>query len=216
MESISRHHIFKVLLKMCCVFMLLGVAPLSAVAEQTAAQLVAASNAKIKQAGGITAVFNMSSGNQTTSGTLKTTGTKFVINTPGVATWYDGKSMWTYNAHTKETTLVNPTPSELAETNPLLLISSKLSQYTVSYAKKSQPGCQTVVLVPKTKGAPVKSMHVSINKKTGLPEKLVAVPSSGATITVTLSSIKTSQKHSDATFVYPKAKYPKVTVVDLR
>lgn len=190
--------------------------PFKVRAGQTAAQLISAVNAKIKQSGCLTATFSMTSGNQTVSGTLKTSGNKFAIETPAVSTWYDGKSMWTYNPRSKETTLVSPTAAELAEANPLMLISSKISEFTATYAKTQKSGLKTVVLTPKTKRTGIKSMHVSINNVTSLPVKLVAVPSSGQTITLTLSSVKTCQNHPASTFTYPKSKFPKVTVVDLR
>lgn len=216
MEIKSRHPGLSIFLRICCMLLLAGCATSELLAEQTASQLIASCNAKIRQAGGISAIFSMTSGNQSTNGSLKTTGSKFVIDTPTASTWYDGNSMWTYNSRTKETTVVKPTPAELAETNPLLLISSKISQFSVSYAKNRKAGCMTVVLTPKTKGTGIKSMHIDINAKTNLPEKLVAVPASGQTISITLSSIKTAQKYTDATFVYPKSKYPKATIVDLR
>ena len=184
--------------------------------EQTAPQLINACSAKIRQSGGITAGFSMTSDGHSVNGTLKTTGTKFALETPGTATWYDGKSMWTYNQSTGETTLVSPTPAELSEANPLLLITSKLSSFTATYAKTHPAGLKTIVLMPKSKGTGMKSIHVTVNPKTLLPVKMVAVPTSGRAITIALNSVKTGQKHADSAFQYPKSKYPKVKVVDLR
>lgn len=216
MEKKSLRFILAVYAGMALIMSLNLVCPLSAKGEKTAAQLVTECNAKIRQAGGLTAVFSMSSSGQTVNGRMKTSGSKFVIDTPTTSTWYDGKSMWTYNSRSRETTVVSPTSAELAETNPLLLINSKISQYSVSYAKNQKAGSKTIVMTPKTKGSGIKSMHVSISTSTFLPTKLVAVQASGGTITINLSSIKTGQGHPDTTFAYPKSKYPKVPVVDLR
>lgn len=158
----------------------------------------------------------MSSGGQKTSGIIKTEGTKFAIETKSMSTWYDGKSMWTYNPRSNETTLVRPTQAELAETNPLHLISSRISQFTASYAKNQTAGVKTIVLTPKSKQTGFKSLHLTVDPKTMLPVKLVAVPTSGQAVTVSLSSVKTGLKHPASTFVYQKSRYPKATIVDLR
>ncbi len=216
MRQEKRTRIPRLNIGMWAVVLLTLLLPVYSHAEQTAAQFVNSCSAKIKQAGGISAVFSMEADGQAINGTMKSSGSKFVLDTPTVATWYNGKDMWTYNSRSGETTLLTPTPAELSEANPLLLITSKLGAFTASYAKTHPAGMKIVVLVPKTKGTGMKSVHVTVNPKTMLPVKLIAVPTSGRKITISLSSVKTGQKHADAVFNYPKAKYPKVKIVDLR
>lgn len=190
--------------------------PFVAEAQQTASQLITQCKDKLGKSGGLTVGFTMTSGGNTVKGSVKTSGEKFAVTTPASATWYDGSRMWTYNPRSRETTLVTPSRAELNETNPLLIISSNLSGYTATFAKSQTAGKKTVILTPRTKGTGMKSLHVTINSKNLLPEKLVAVPASGQTITVNITSLKTGETHASSSFVYPASKYPGVTVVDLR
>ena len=172
--------------------------------------------AAINGAGGLTASFTLDYGQQKMTGTLKASGRKFALQTSSTSTWYDGKSMWTYNPNTKETTLMTPTPQEVGEANPLAIVNSYSSAFTASFAKSQTKGSKTVVLTPKSKQSGYKSVHVTIPDGTSFPSKLVVIPSSGQKVTVSVSQVKTGQKLPESSFVYPKSKYPKVEIVDLR
>ena len=183
---------------------------------QTADGMLKKAAAAINGAGGLTASFTLDYGQQKMTGTLKASGRKFALQTSSTSTWYDGKSMWTYNPNTKETTLMTPTPQEVGEANPLAIVNSYSSAFTASFAKSQTKGSKTVVLTPKSKQSGYKSVHVTIPDGTSFPSKLVVIPSSGQKVTVSVSQVKTGQKLPESSFVYPKSKYPKVEIVDLR
>lgn len=185
-------------------------------AAETAGQMMERAAAKINAAGGLSANFMMTSGQYTSKGSMKAEGRKFCIISTQASTWYDGKTLWTYNANTKETTVVNPTESELAETNPLALVNSYGNSFTAAFAKSHPKGGHTIVLTPKSKKLGYKSVHVTISDATGLPASVVVVPSSGTRISISISEVKTKQKFSSATFSYSKSKYPKAEIVDMR
>lgn len=188
----------------------------SGIAGETADQVLKKCASSINGANGLTASFTMTYGNQKLSGTLKSSGKKFVLLTNSSSTWYDGKNMWTYNAQNKETTLMIPNASEVADANPLSLVNSYSTHFTAAYAKTQTKGSKTIVLTPKSKQTGYKSVHVTVPDGTNYPSKLIVVPSSGQRVTITISNVKTSQKLPPSTFVYPKSKYPKVEIVDLR
>ena len=183
---------------------------------QTADGMLKKAAAAINGAGGLTASFTLDYGQQKMTGTLKASGRKFALQTSSTSTWYDGKSMWTYNPNTKETTLMTPTPQEVGEANPLAIVNSYSSAFTASFAKSQTKGSKTVVLTPKSKQSGYKSVHVTIPDGTSFPSKLVVIPGSGQKVTVSVSQVKTGQKLPESSFVYPKSKYPKVEIVDLR
>lgn len=185
-------------------------------APLTARQIIDRSAAKLRTSGGINASFTMSTGGRTLKGSLKSSGNKFALTTPSVSSWYNGKSMWTYNAGSKETTVINPTPAELTETNPLLLVSSGPSQFTAAFAKKSVAGSYEIILTPKSRSTGMKSIHVSISTTTLLPVRIVAVPISGSPVTVDISSLKTGVSFPASVFEYSKSSCRNATIVDLR
>lgn len=170
----------------------------------------------INGAGGLTASFTLDYGQQKMTGTLKAAGKKFTLQTSSASTWYDGKSMWTYNPKNSETTLMTPTSQEVAEANPLSIVNSYSSSFTASFAKGQAKGSKTIVLTPKSKQSGYKSVHVTIPDGSSFPSRLVVIPSSGQKVTVGISQVKTGQKFPENTFVYPKTKYPKAEIVDLR
>lgn len=196
------------------VMMAIAVA-LGASAETADGMLKKAAGA-VNSASGLTASFTLDYGQQKISGTLKASGKKFALQTSSASTWYDGKSMWTYNPRSNETTLMTPTPAEVAEANPLSIVNSYSSSFTAAFTKSQQKGCKTIVLTPKSRQSGYKSVHVTIPDGSSFPSKLVVVPTSGQKVTVSVTNVKRDQKLPDATFVYPKTKYPKAEIVDLR
>lgn len=188
---------------------------LSATAETADGMLRKAASA-VNGAGGLSASFTLDYGQQKLSGTLKASGKRFTVQTASTSTWYDGKSMWTYNSRNNETTLMTPTAQEVGEANPLSIVNSYSSQFTAAFAKGQAKGSKTIVLTPKSKQTGYKSVHVTIPDGSSFPSKLVVIPSSGQKVTVTISQVKTGLKLPESTFTYPKTKYPKTEIVDLR
>lgn len=185
-------------------------------AAETADALLRKSAAAINGAGGLSASFTLNYGQQKVSGTLQSSGRKFALLTSSTSTWYDGKSMWTYNAKSNETTIMTPTSQELAEANPLSIVGSYASSFTAAFAKSQTTGSKTIVLTPKSKQTGYKSVHVTIPDGQPYPTKLIVIPSSGQKMTVSITKVKTGEKLPESTFIYPKSKYPKSEIVDLR
>lgn len=170
----------------------------------------------VKSADGISASFTLNSGGQTLTGTLKSSGDKFSLQTSTTSVWYDGKTMWTYNPKTKETTVTLPTPTEVAEVNPLYIVNIYSNNFTVTFAKSQTKGCRTIVLTPKSRKLGYKSVHLTIPDKSSFPSRVVVIPTSGHKITVNIEKANTGVRHTASTFIYPKSKYPKAEIVDLR
>lgn len=188
----------------------------SATAAETADGMLRKAASAINGSAGLTASFTLDYGSQKVSGTMKAAGKKFALQTSSTSTWYDGKNMWTYNAKNAETTLMVPTSQEVAEANPLSIVNSYSANFTAAFAKGQTKGSKTIVLTPKFKNLGYKSVHVTIPEGSIFPSKLVIVPASGHKVTVSITQVKSGQKLPESTFVYPKAKYPNVEIVDLR
>lgn len=170
---------------------------------------------KIETARSLTADFAMTVNGQKINGKLLSKGAKFAIISNAVSNWYNGKDLYTYSSASNETTVFCPSASELAEVNPLLYLKS-VSEYKVSTTKAKKAGIETVVLIPKRSGTGVKSITLELDSKTYLPKTISIIPSSGAKIMVSLSGVKLNAPVDDSSFSYPKSKYPKVQIIDLR
>lgn len=182
----------------------------------TASDVVAKAATLAKTAKGINAQFSIKSGNSNITGVMKGSGSKFALTTPSFSTWYNGKNMWTYNSVSKETTLVLPTKAELAESNPFVYLNSYTSDYTASFSAKKRSGCHVVNLTPKSKKNPIKLIEIAINSKTYKPENFLIIPKSGSPTTINIISLNYNISLKSSEFEYPKNKYPKVQIIDLR
>lgn len=204
-------------LKKCLLFILtiVGITNMAYSAETADAILKKAAQA-VKTTEGLSASFTLASGNEKLTGTLKASGSKFSLETGTTSVWYDGKTMWTFNGKTNETTVSLPTKSEVAEVNPLHIVYSYSDNFTAAFAKSQTKGSKTVVLTPKSRKLGYKSVHLSIPDNSSFPSKIVVIPLSGQKITVTIGNTTTGLKLAPSTFTYPKSKYPKVEIVDLR
>lgn len=187
----------------------------SANAALTAQQVAQKAAAVVAGAKGITASFTISSDGHSTKGTIKGSGVKFTVTLPEVSTWYDGKSLYTYNPRTQETTVTNPTARELLESNPLLYVKGGSVGYTYSFARQKAKGKYIVDLFPRDKRSGLKKLTFTINASSFIIEK-IAVTASGMNTVVTVNSLKTGAALPASTFVYPRSKYPGVEIVDLR
>lgn len=183
---------------------------------ETASQIMSKAAAAINASKGISANFTLTGGGQNISGAIAMQGNKFKYSTQGFSIWYNGKYMWTYNASSGETTLVTPSREELVETNPLEYIKTYSANYTASFSSKNRNSQYVVNLSPKSKRNQIKNIEITIQPKTYRPLEFTVTPKSGAAvkIKITKSDYKASFKSSD--FEYPKAKYPKAQIIDLR
>lgn len=187
-----------------------------AFAAETAAQALNCAAAAITRAKAVSASFSFTSGGQKGSGTLKMSGKKFTYSSPGSSCWYDGRNMWTYNSASRETTLVAPTASELAEANPLSYLASGASGFTCTFSGKPTGQRKVIDMTPKSRKAGVRKVTVTLAGAAMTPQKIVVTSTDGSVSTVTISQLKTLKSLPASDFVYPKKRYPGVKVVDLR
>lgn len=170
---------------------------------------------KIMFGDGAEAKFTITNSGHTGSGEIKTAGNKFTVSMPDASVWYNGKDLYTYNGRTNETTIVVPTPEELAESNPLAYLSGASTKYNVTYSTVKKAGKYVIELTPKSKGE-IKRITLTVDKTSFLPEKMVVEPKGGQPVTAEIKSFRSGVKLPPSTFEYPKAKYPKAEIVDLR
>lgn len=170
----------------------------------------------IKSASGISSSFKITSPNGNVTGTFKSDGKKFKLETPLGTTWYDGTSMWTANNRSKQITLVTPTADEISEVNPFAYLNSYKSKYKTGISKRKDDNRHLVLLNPKNSKDNIKAVEVAINKKTYLPERFIIRDKNDNVTTVYVNSLSVKASNPASTFVCPVNSYPGYEVVDLR
>lgn len=194
--------------------MLLGIAP--GAAALTPSQVLDKAYASIAGSKGVTATYTITSGRHKSTGKISAAGNKFCIDSSGIITWYDGKTQWNYNAATSEVTVSTPTPAEVASISPYALISSYKTLYNLKSLTSKIPGTYAIQLRPKNSKSPIKNAVLYIRSKDFQPCRLDVTPQQGSASSVVITSIKTGLNLPASTFVFPKGKYPKAQVIDLR
>lgn len=172
--------------------------------------VLAKTAAKLTSAKSVTAKFSGSA-----SGSITVSGSKFTMSAGGNGVWYDGTNMWTYSKKAGETSLTNPTQSELMESNPMEVIRNYKTSFNAKKVKEAG-GLATLKLTPKKKGSSVKEATLVINTSTWLPSSIDVIFNNNQRMTFNISSISVGGALSSSTFVYPSASYKGVEVVDLR
>lgn len=195
--------------------LLSGLISASAAEKPTPDKVLSEAASKIARTSGVKASFTLAAGGGNVSGTVCGAGKKFALTTSAASSWYDGKSLYTYNASSGETTVVNPTAYELAESNPLSIIASAPANYSARYAAKQSEGTTTLVLEPKAKKTGIQRAVLVLGSG-GVPKKLDITTDSGDRITLNVTAVKYGVSFPASTFVYPKAKYPDAKIIDLR
>lgn len=184
----------------------------SALTPQQVAQKAAGviSNAK-----GLSASFTVKGNGRTASGTIKCAGNKFSVKMPDASVWYNGKNLYTYNPRVNETTVTTPSAQELIDSNPLLYVKGGGSNYKYSFSSVKRNGKYVVDLTPISNKTGIKKLTFTINSSNYHIERIMATTSSGS-VTVDISSLQVGTVPAASEFEYPKSKYPKAEIIDLR
>lgn len=202
-----------IIIRILTILLFVGISDSKIQSAETAAALLNKCATEISKAKSMDVSFKINGSN---SGVLKTSGKKLMISVMGSGSWYDGKDMYTYNPSSNETTLYHPTKSELMEINPLYYISEVTSAYTASYIGNTNGISKTILLTPTAKRSQIKKIEVTVSSKSYLPEKMKIFPKSGNVTTFSITKITLNASLSSDIFKYPKNKYSKTKIIDLR
>ncbi len=187
----------------------------SAHGEETAATIINRTATQFSNAQSVDVKFVMSSGSDNCDGSIVMAKNKFVITTPVLRIWFDGKTQWSWLKSSNEVSITEPTAEELMESNPFKILNSYKSQYNCRKLKAAK-GCYKVELTPKSSSSPVKYATVTINASTNWPEAIDIKFTNSSTVSVAIKSIKSGKAVAASTFVYDKKKCPAKSIIDLR
>lgn len=206
---------YKVLPGYTILLIILSFLPFSAFGALTSVQVFDKAKEKITSAKSLQADFSMSAQGQTIKGKIYAKGSKFSIISSSTSSWYNGKLLYTYDKGANETYLYSPSEKELREVNPLIYLSSS-SDYKITGKKEKTKGMESVILIPQKARSGIKSIMIDIDTKNYTPTKIIINTSGGGTMILNISNVKLDVNLENATFEYPKSKYPNVSISDMR
>lgn len=163
----------------------------------------------------VEARFGIAASGVTQDGTITLSGNRFVVITDDLSTWYDGKTQWTLAKAVNEVNVSEPSREELAEINPLLILSSLSSNFNAEMAG-STAGAYEILLAARNRDAGIASARVKVDPLTWFPSEIILYTNSGEQFTITIKQIKNLKTVADNTFRFQPANYPGVEIIDLR
>lgn len=207
-------HIFLLLLCACT---------LMPVQAQKAQDILDKTAAKLKNSGGIEAVFEATAfkGTKETGsagGTIKVKGNKFKIESSSLTTWFDGKTQWTLLAGSDEVNVSTPTAAELQAINPYSFINIYKKGYAATLSKAAYEGksVHEVRLVATSKNSNMPKILLTIDPSTLLPLSVRFKNAKGDWTRIRVRSIKTGRQFADTAFTFDAKQHPGIEVIDLR
>ena len=144
-------------------------------------------------------------------------GKQFVLETPGMKTWFDGTTQWTLVEETEEVNISEPTAEELQSINPYAWLSLYKEGYKVRFGSGANEGERSIVMTTTKSRLDMQSIVLTVNERTLAPVRLSMAGRGGKDVAVIfIQSYDDKQHYDDALFTYPESQYPDVEVVDLR
>ena len=202
-------------LKLIMVALMLGVAQLMNAAAPSAAEVVRKASAKLKSLPGLQADFSIRHNAGVMDGSILLSGNRFVVVTPEVSTWFDGKTQWAYSSAIGEVNVSEPTAEELAQINPLAIISSVQTGYDCRRLASPQ-GTDRLEFTPRKGDSDYQKIVITLDSATLLPKAFDITTSDRNVMKITLGSVKECTRPADDRFRFSPALYPGVEIVDLR
>lgn len=161
-------------------------------------------------------VTNDKSNSQSASGTFTLKGNRFVLEMEALKAWFDGKTQWSYVAQSNEVSITEPTEKELAETNPMAILSGFKSRCSIKFSTIKSATDYCIDMIPKLKDKNISKIEVQVNKSTGNLVSIKLNNKNGSSTTLKLTNFQKGVKVSDNTFVFNQSRYKGVIVNDLR
>jgi len=161
-------------------------------------------------------VTNDKSNSQSSSGTFTIKGNRFVLEMDALKAWFDGKTQWSYVAQSNEVSITEPTEKELAETNPMAILSGFKSRCSIKFSAIKSATDYCIDMIPKLKDKNISKIEVQVNKSTGNLISIKLNNKNGSSTILKLTNFQKGLKVSDNTFVFNQSRYKGVVVNDLR
>ena len=173
-----------------------------------------------RREGGVKITFSVRAPEGNTNGSIRLKGDKFLLETEGVTTWFDGRTQWSYLASSDEVNVSEPTPEELQSINPYSWLSLYKQDYKLKVAKTGNVSDDTaykVVMNATKRSQDMQCIILYIEKGSFRPLKLSMVQRGSKDASVVfINSYQTGKNYDDSLFVFDRKAYPTAELVDLR
>lgn len=153
---------------------------------------------------------------QSVTGNITLKNTKYFIEMKDMKIWYDGHTQWAYVVPSNEVSVTEPTEKEIAENNPIAILSRFKEKSVTHYSKKQSVADYVLEMIPKVKSSDISKIEIQINKTTNNLTTIKLSAKNGNITVLTLANYQKGLKIGDAFFIFQPSKYKNVVENDLR
>ena len=111
-------------------------------------------------------------------------GKQFVLETPGMKTWFDGKTQWTLAEENEEVSISEPTDEELQSLNPYAWMSLYQQGYDLKFAETGVPNVRKVIMTTTIPREEMQSIVLLIHQTELYPVRLSMAGRGGLDVVV--------------------------------
>lgn len=201
------------------VLLLLFAVPMSA-QQPDAKNILERTAEAFRKAGGVKLAFTVNEQQGSYAGVLYLEGEKFVVETEGMKTWFDGHTQWSYVASADEVNVSEPTQEELQTLNPYAWLSLYKQGYRLklsSVGGKQDKSVYYITMTAADKRKDPESVYLFVTKDTYRLHQVDLAPrGSKYMTTILINNYQTGQSYPDSFFVFDKKSYPTAEVIDMR
>lgn len=139
---------------------------------------------------------------------------RFTIVLPEMSTWFDGTTQWTYLQSTQEVNISTPTPEELAQTNPCLLLTRYKDDFDCRFIGESNHICE-LLLTPRQESE-ISEIRLFIDEKSTTLSRLTLLQKGGQSAEIAITRYESNKNFRPEHFVFKEEQFPQATIIDLR
>jgi outer membrane lipoprotein-sorting protein len=177
-----------------------------------------------RKAGGIEADFTAETYAKTalqeqTVGTIRMKGEKFVLESGGVQTWFDGHTQWSYLTDNNEVNITEPTEEELQSINPYSLLYIYKKGYDIKAGSDTQyegRPAYCVQLDATSRKNDLRRITLYVDPRDYRPLCIRMVQRNDNSVVIRLTDYRTALSYPDSLFVFDEKRFPDVEIIDLR
>ncbi|GAB3708343.1 hypothetical protein GCM10027592_43360 [Spirosoma flavus] len=144
---------------------------------------------------------------------------KFRLLLGGQEVFTDGKTMYTYIKESNEVNVQDFEKGSTSELNPTQIYTIYKRGFDYKFLKEQKQGSRTVEVIeltPNRPKSPIATIQISVDKVDKSVRNWLIINKDGKRTTYTVTKFTPNVNVADTFFVFDKAKYPGVEVVDLR
>lgn len=153
---------------------------------------------------------------QQISGTLILKDKRFYLETDEIQVWFDGKTQWAYMKDDNEVSITEPTDEELAETNPVSILTTFKKASKIQFSKTKNHANYVVEMIPKGKNATFSRVEVQLVKASGNLFSIHIDQKNGSKNKFMLTNYQRKALINQCTFTFDKTKFKGLVINDLR